>query len=599
VAWPRSGTYGTALGLTDDTTEPVPSAKVPRAISVVAAAVPFVLAALVDPGAPRESLLGLTLGADRGGAPPIAQIVVPALTLLPIGAVEVRAAIALAIPAAIATFLLTRRASRRPFSGGGFAPSAIVLAFGAIAGALLSSVPPSGALVVVALDLAIEAHVAPPSRRSRSIGLALGIAGLAMWASPRLAPAVLLASVSAARSAPFRSVMRRACGVALPLGIACAIVLLARDASAWLVLGRPLDDGVLARGTGPLFASAVALRTAIVAIVLTLGTIFVGGWRDSLDPDDRAAVVGAIAAILCGVVLHAPGAGHVGVVLLLPLAASTASAMHIAVDRQVGERRRPVQRVIAWLVPALALGLAARAMEDDLRMRRRSADAAAAVDYASIATLGTTLPRGVLVIEDRRALVSWARDRVVLGLRPDTAVLPVQSLLVGGPGRMATRTLETIPKAADLVRGLLAHGTLEEADASPLAQQATLLVDLPASRVRLLARHADPTGGPLRISVERVDPSERRARRAALDRRLKFVVDALASEMVDDPVRAALRTSATREARALSSAGDREGAMAALARSLALGADAQRIARWMARVRAKQTLEIEPVCEDD
>ncbi len=604
--WPARAAYGTAVPLsaTAETAtpeeEPPSAERVPASLSVVSALVPLALAALVDPTAhPRESVLGLTLGADRGGAPPIPQLLVPLLTLVPLGPLEVRSAIALALPASIAALLLTRRAVRRPYGGGGFAARAIVIAFGAIGGALLAAVPPSAALTVIGLELALSAHVAAPARKAVMRGMAWAAIALAIWAAPRLSPALLLTGFLAARGTPFAVTSRKLLHFALPTLCGAAVVLLARDSASWLSLGKPFDDGVFVRATGELFPSAVALRTAVVAAVLTFGTILLGGFRESLDPDDRLALLACIAAFGSALILHAPGAANVSVVLLLPLCASTASALHIAVDRGIGVRRRPFQRAIAWLVPALSLGLAARAIEDDLRTRRRSPDAAAASELAPLVTVGTALPRGFLVMEEARVLIGWARHRAVLALRPDLSALPVQGLLLGGPARMATRVIEQTPKAADLVRGLLAHGTLEESDVSPLAQQHALLVQLPAARLRLLARHADPTGGPLRISVERVDPSERRAHRVSLDRRLRFIVDALASEPAEDPLRAALRTAATREARVLAAAGDREGAAAALVRSQALGADPQRVARWMARLRAKQSLDAEPSCEDD
>ena len=60
-----------------------------------------------------------------------------------------------------------------------------------------------------------------------------------------------------------------------------------------------------------------------------------------------------------------------------------------------------------------------------------------------------------------------------------------------------------------------------------------------------------------------------------------------------------LRRSATREARLLSIGGDRDGALAAIARAAAFGADADRTQRWIARVNSKQSLESEPLTADD
>ena len=297
-------------------------------------------------------------------------------------------------------------------------------------------------------------------------------------------------------------------------------------------------------------------------------------------------------------VLHPSGGGVIAAIVLLPLSAAAAGAVHIAVDRQLGDSPSPTRRVVAWLIPALTLGLAARALEDDVAARHRRADIAAACDLAPLVIEGAAAPRSLLAVDDTTTLVRWSRDRVVFALRPDTTVLPLQSLLLGGPGRMASHAIEAIPQAADVVRGLLARGALEEFDVSPVEQRVPLRVDLAVPRFRALARHGDATGGPIHLALERVDPSDRRLRRNALERRLRFVIDALRSAPEGEPVRANLRRSATREARLLSTV-DRDASEWALARALALGADPARITRWTVRLRSKQSLEAEPACEDD
>jgi len=202
-------------------------------------------------------------------------------------------------------------------------------------------------------------------------------------------------------------------------------------------------------------------------------------------------------------------------------------------------------------------------------------------------------------VESEEALVRFSHDRALLSLRPDTRALPTHTLLLGGASTIARRTILELPAAGEVVRGLLATATLEEADVAPLSQQVPVLAALGAPRLKGLARHVDPTGGALMLALERVDPSDRRVRRGPLDRRLAFVVAALSSEPPGDRTRTALRVAATREARLLSAALDREGAGAAMARALALGADPDRIARWTAKVKARQSLESEPLSEDD
>src|SRR5207244_3431391 len=121
-AWPRRRACGTAQQLSggarneepidppdDRASKPAPVSVSP-VFAMVAALVPSTLAALADPAqgerAQRTLALGLTLGSDRGGGPPIGQALVPLASLIPFGPIEVRAAIALSIPAAVASYLV-------------------------------------------------------------------------------------------------------------------------------------------------------------------------------------------------------------------------------------------------------------------------------------------------------------------------------------------------------------------------------------------------------------------------------------------------------------------------------------------------------------
>jgi hypothetical protein len=77
------------------------------------------------------------------------------------------------------------------------------------------------------------------------------------------------------------------------------------------------------------------------------------------------------------------------------------------------------------------------------------------------------------------------------------------------------------------------------------------------------------------------------------------LASALMSRPASDRVRRALRIDATREARIFSLAFDRDATLAAIARARAFGAPEDRSARWLARTQAKQTLDTEPLSEDD
>lgn len=226
-------------------------------------------------------------------------------------------------------------------------------------------------------------------------------------------------------------------------------------------------------------------------------------------------------------------------------------------------------------------------------------DAAAGHDVAALFTLGVAPPRAVLVVEDEAALLRFAHARLVHGLRPDLHVLPAQKLAAGGAARMANVTIGDVPTAADPLRALLAHGTIEPSDASPLALKAALLTDLGFARIRPVARYVEPTGGPLIVHLERIDPSDRKLRRPTLERRMGLLIRLLSGRPAHDRHRSALRVDATREARALSLALDRDGALAAVVRAQSLGAEPDRSARWLTKLAARQSIDLEPACPDD
>jgi hypothetical protein len=277
------------------------------------------------------------------------------------------------------------------------------------------------------------------------------------------------------------------------------------------------------------------------------------------------------------------------------MACALAGGLSIAVERHIAT---PSRRAIALLVPALSLGLGARAFEV-LLAEGRAGDGAVAHDVAPLLTFGVAPPRAVTIVEDEAALLRFAHARLVHGLRPDLHVLPSQRLAAGGAARMAHATIAEVPTAADPLRALLAHGTLEPSEASPLALRAALLVDLPFARVRALSRHLEPSGGPMIVHLERIDPSDRKLRRPSLERRAGLLARLLAARPPHDRLRAALRVQATRESRAMSLALDRDGALAAVARARAFGADPDRSARWANRLAARQSIDGEPTCPDD
>ena len=483
----------------------------------------------------------------------------------------------------------------------------IVVAVSALAATLLASVDVSAPVAAVALELALAGMSATASEQRRSTCLALAATLFAAWTAPRLAPPLLVPIVAMlAQRRRTDRVGQGALAYALPPFAAAVTLLVVRSSIAWLATGRAWIDGAFAKDAGALVAEGGIRRAAIVTATCAGMAIVVAATNKKLARVDLVAALSSVALLATALVLRARGGAIVAIVVLLPTAASSIGALHLAVERFVIRERAGAPRgrispyrAVAWLVPALALGWSARAFEDELRDRRVSADAAAAASIAAIETLGLAPPRAMLVIDDEPTLLRWAHARITLGLRPDVRALPTHSLLLGGAARIAARTTNEVPEADGLEHALLANGRLEESDVAPLQGRVALLSALPATRVRPLARHVDATGDALLLPLERVDPSDRRARRPALEKRLRFVVWALAERPLDDDLRRSLRVAATREARLLSAAGDRDGALSALARAGALGAEPERIAGWITMVKARQSIADLPPCEDD
>ncbi len=550
----------------------------------LAAIIPLLLAALSDPESRsfaadgRDVVVGLTMAADRSFSLPLPQILAPLATLVPIGPIDLRASIALAIPAAIATFLVARRIEAATMAARARGGSAIAFAFAATVGVLLGAISPAASLSVIAIELFGDPR-APSAFRAAAMVVAL-------WGAPRLGPAVIAAALL---TRP-REERKLAWLGAVPV-IVLSLVMMSLRRDAWLSFGHPLRAPSFARAVD-VFPSGAMLRAAIVLLVLAVLTRLLAPSKNAAD---RNALIVAGVALLSSLVLGAAGGLVVAAASVASLSVAFAGALSIAVERHLARAGRTA---LALLIPALALGLGARAFEVELGARRLGA-AAPAHDLGALVTLGIAPTRGVLLMEDETALLRFASARIVHGLRPDVLVLPAQALAAGGAARMANQTIAAIPAAAEPLRALLARGTLDPADIAPLAQKGAVLVELPTHRIRAVARHASPTGGPLHLALERVDPSDRRLRRSALERHLGYLATALAARPDSDRLRSALRVAATREARVLSIAGDRDGALAAIARAGALGADAERMKQWTARVNAKQTLENEPLTPDD
>ncbi len=548
----------------------------------------------------RELALGLTMGSDHAGGPPLAQVLAPIFTLLPFGDLELRAAIGLSIPGALASFLVMRRAGRTPSASGRGAATAIALAMGALAGAILSRAAVATSMTVIGVELALFAVAVGTKRRPLALPSALAAFAFAAWCAPLLAPAglgALAMAMAILAKKELKSTLWAGAWLFLPTLVVLVAFLAVRDRAAWCVLGRAWHEGPFATARGPLLEGSTMVRAAWATPILAGAALLVAGKQ--LAADDRASALVAALGVVTTLVTRAEGGPALVVVVLLPTAAAALGALHIAVDRAMAPRenenassRAGAARALAWIVPALAVGWSARAVEEEIRSRHVSVDVGAARAFAPIATLGAAPARVVIATEDDESVIAFTRARAGLGLRPDARLLPLGNLLFGGSARTTTLTIAAFPQANVLLRGYLSNGVLAEADVSPLTQQVPLFSTLPAARLLGLARHVDATGEALLVALERIDPSDRRLHRTAIERRLRFVLATL-TDAPDDPIRRALRASALREARLLSVAYDREGSLAALERARTLGADPVVIDAASARVKAKAVLENE------
>jgi hypothetical protein len=571
-----------------------------RALATACAAAAPILAVLSDaatrsPSELREVASGVAIAGDRSLAAPVAQLLVPLCQLIPIADREHRALLALSLPAALATYLIARRAQASAHREAGLGADAIAAAIALLAAVLLVSAPPGAAIVVVAIELALAAIAAPLV--SARLDLACLATLFAAWSAPRLLPALLVPLALALRRArPAARVPALLSGA--PLVLAGVALLLVRDDDAWLVLGRALRTGAFAGVSGPLVGGPLVYRAAIAVGAASLAALALSRLGRDLTVRDRTALAAAAVVALIVEPLRPVGGVEVALALALPSVAELLVAIHVAVARAIPPARAVLRFGLPWLVPALAAGFAARGAEEEATARRRPIEVAAAVELAPIATFGVLAARPIVVVEDEEALLRDAWGLVLDDLRPDLAILPTQSLLLGGEGRMATRAVSRLPRSGELLRSTLAVGEVTESGSSPCAADATLVVDLPSARLREVARHVDPSLGSIRLPLERVDPSDRRLRRAQLLARQRFL-DGARARLPGDPWTIAAQRASMRVARLLSLAGDREAALAELARARALGVDVVRVGRWEAKLQAKRGVVDEPELVDE
>lgn len=533
---------------------------------MLAAIVPLALAVLGDALLLDERIVSALLLTTPGGTTmPAASLLGSLATALPLADLETRVALFSALPAAVATFAVTETTAASSFAGPRWGAALIVLALGTMVGVALHGAPVEVAFVVLAVDLALRR----PTMTHR--GLSALAAIVALWAAPRH-----LGTIAAAWMLG---------GVTVPaLGIVAALAMAAPLATiAWV---RPMGLGGAATlpFEGHPFARVDPAQLRALAVVAVLAIVTWLGTKDASTTRPRILVA---CAAVAAIVVRAPGALVAFAAVLAPLAAQAGSALTMAATEVARAEQQRLRRLAAFgLVPALCLGLAARAFEVEALGSRSAPDARATRGLHALLGLGAAPVRAVWMVEDEPSLVRVLHGRLVYGLRPDVRVLPVQGLLSTLAVRATHAVMAEEPAVRDVVRALLARGGLEPSDLAPLAQRVALVADVSYARLRGVARHAQPLGTAVAFFLERIDPSDRRLRRPPVERRWSALH--LAPE---DPLREHLRAAAIREAKLLAFARDHEGAVVALRRAEGFGEPADHVRTLVARVLAKQSIE--------
>ncbi len=553
----------------------------PVAPIAVVFALPLLLAAAVDaPASARPEVVEALFLAPRRDGVGLGTLLAPIAALVPLGPAALRVAIAHALGPALAAALVTRRALVRPYAAPRSAVVAVTLAFGAMAAALLLIASPAVSLAAIGCELALLTTPAP--------SVALGLAPLLAWADLRVLPSLVLALIRA--RSRVRWAVATIVGVATLVPLALAIAL--RASRAPVALGR----WTLLRSrtaVAPLLTGPIGRLTLVLVALSGFAVLLREAGRGASD-DEKSAVLGSVGAAIA-MALGAGDALALAAIGWVPVAAAACLALHRFTDPSragAAAPTTPTRLAVAWLVPALALGLASRAFEEQWRTRRAPMAQTVSAELAPILTLGLAPAEPVVLVEDDAALLAWAGARASLGLRPDALLMPAGPLLLGAPAFAAARAIDAEPSARPIAIALLASGNLGEADAAPLCLRRPLLATVAPTRLRGLARHVRPTPAGMQLSLERVDPSDRRLGRTTLARHAGALERAqLPSE---DALVVALRSGEESMAWLLAASGDREAATFALGRAAKLGAPSAMVNDWSRRLAAKAPLPDPP-----
>ncbi len=465
------------------------------------------------------------LGLVAVGAPaPISTVVLQAASLVPIGPLTWRAAVASALALAACAALLQAFARRLldahvPASFLN-APLAAIAALTATLGPALQREATVGAgstfVMCAALGIALllsNRTMPPPSRWS----LAAALLALLACENPITAAAIAVASVAvtlSARERPDRSTFLAAAFAFVATAAVGSLPALIRPSAthSWLNLGRSLTTHGLvtidsvAKATNAVTAwrddvGSISVALAVVGVVVGL-----------LRKRTRSLVAPAVVLVAADLAFPATSGAVLATDPLMPLRMLAVGAVAIvaALGVQVAattliDMGLPMARAGAVLLVMFHLTLVAVASEQSAFTIDRTGFHGASL-YADEALVKLE-PRSMLLIRSQAIAWRMLSARVVQGARPDVLVVPVTML---HRGSMAARLLAAEPSVASMLRDVAMDGAPKELAVSQLADRRTLYVEVDPQWKTGVTTHLVADGLWLRLSPQPQGASDRK-----------------------------------------------------------------------------------------
>lgn len=514
------------------------------------------------------------LGLVAVGAPaPISTVVMQAVSLLPVGPLTWRAAIASALALGACSAMLQSLARRLldAHVPGSFlnAPLAAIAALTATLGPALQREATVGAGSTFVMSTAVGVllllsarSLLPPVRWA----LAASLLALLALDSPVAAAATCAAAVAmlaAQRELPRRNMLVPASIAFVATAAVAALPALIRPAAthAWLNLGRSLTTqglvtiDTLARPTTALGAwrdEVGSISVALAAIGVVVGLLR-KRTRPLIAPCALLIIADIAFPATSGAVLATDPLMPVRMLAVGSVAIIAALGVQIAATTLI-DMGLPMARAVAVLLLMFQLTLVAVASEQSAFTVDRSGFHGAVV-YADEALLKLE-PRSMALVRSQAIAWRMLSARVVGGSRPDVLVVPVTML---HRGSMAATLMAAEPSVATLLRDVAMDGAPGELAVSQLADKRVLYVEVdPKWNVRV-ATHLLADGLWLRLNAQPSGASDRKLAIAAAQRPFEKLVSSVrVGDTIDRATAAVLLSSVRQQAVAAAMVGDKK-----------------------------------------